>query len=55
MRFVNDWREGKTTIKRAMTDPHPSGDAEGRFLDKVERELGLPDYSLFSGSPVRPR
>jgi hypothetical protein len=26
-------------------------EAEKRFMDKVERELALPDYNLFSGSP----
>jgi len=54
MRFANDWREGKTTIKEAMSKRHDEppttagGDVEKRFLNKVERELGLPDYSLFS-------
>ena len=47
-RFVSDWRAGKTTIKQAVTKQEPSGDVETRFMDKVERELSLPDYSLFS-------
>ena len=69
-RFVDDWRAGKTTIKQAMShvqdEPPPTteDDAEKRFLDKVEREVGLPDYSLFSESllqgstyiqPIMPR
>lgn len=55
MRFVDDWRAGKTTIKEALhqnVDEKPASsteEAEKRFLDKVERELGLPDYNLFSG------
>lgn len=28
-----------------------SEEAESRFLEKVERELGLPEYNLFSMSP----
>ena len=69
MRFVNEWREGKTTIKQAMSkhDEQPAtteADTEKRFLDKVENELGLPDYSLFSAfafvdlanaEPITPR
>lgn len=53
MRFFNDWRAGKTTVKEAM---HPNEkpaatsneEVEKRFLDKVERELGLPEYNIFS-------
>ena len=53
MRFVNDWRAGKTTLKEAINrdDEKPSitdQDIEKLFLDKVERELGLPEYTLFS-------
>lgn len=57
MRFVGDWRAGKTTVKDAVKhargektseDAVHSADAEKRFLDKVERELGLPEYNLFS-------
>jgi hypothetical protein len=37
--------------KRTDEPPQKTeGDEEKRFLDKVEREIGLPDYSLFSGS-----
>lgn len=59
LRFVNDWRAGKTTIKEAVktakhgsdaTPPAQSAEEAGkRFMDKVERELALPDYNLFSG------
>jgi anoctamin-10 len=53
MRFINDWRAGKTTIEEAMhsNDEKPAGsvdEVEKRFLDKVERELGLPEYNIFS-------
>ena len=58
LRFVNDWRGGKTTIKDALKRPNkpetPPGsaateaEAEERFLRKVEHELSLPDYSLFT-------
>ncbi|WVW81287.1 hypothetical protein I302_103278 [Kwoniella bestiolae CBS 10118] len=58
MRFVDDWRAGKTTIKetiqkRGNTDasekiPQNDEEVEKRFLEKVERELALPDYSLFT-------
>ena len=58
LRFVNDWRAGKTTLKEAVktakhaTDATPPAqsaeEAEKRFMDKVERELALPDYNLFS-------
>jgi hypothetical protein len=66
LRFVNDWRAGKTTIKEAVetvkqvnvrkgekTPPSPTSaeEAEKRFMDKVERELALPEYNLFSKSP----
>lgn len=52
LRFVNDWRAGKTTIKGAFKqdDEKPAtteGDAEKRFLDKVGRELELPAYNIF--------
>lgn len=62
LRFVNDWRAGKTTLKEAVnvdklikkakggdTPPAQSTEeAEKRFMDKVERELALPDYNLFT-------
>lgn len=61
LRFVNDWRAGKTTLKEAVKTAKKGGDttpppqtadeAEKRFMDKVERELALPDYNLFSMSP----
>jgi hypothetical protein len=71
LRFINDWRSGKTTVKEAVesvknvkngitSHPHSSEkesaapssneEAEERFLEKVERELGLPEYNLFSMS-----
>ncbi|WVQ64321.1 uncharacterized protein L199_002483 [Kwoniella botswanensis] len=58
MRFVEDWRAGKTTLKetiktRSNNDstekvPRDDEEVEKRFLEKVERELALPDYSLFT-------
>jgi len=64
LRFINDWRAGKTTVKEAvekvknvkngihdekeLTPAKSSEEAEERFLEKVERELGLPEYNLFS-------
>lgn len=66
LRFINDWRAGKTTVKEAVEKVKnvknglhhekefaPVGlnsneEAEERFLKKVERELGLPEYNLFS-------
>ncbi|KAK8844765.1 hypothetical protein IAR55_006615 [Kwoniella newhampshirensis] len=57
MRFVNDWRAGKTTIKETIQrrgsdenekPPTTDEEVEKRFLNKVERELALPDYSLFT-------
>ena len=60
MTFVDDWRSGKTTIKEAVsrhngdeTPPKTPEEVEKRFLAKVERELKLPEYSLFSGCPAR--
>ncbi|KAK4684084.1 anoctamin-10, partial [Tremellales sp. Uapishka_1] len=57
-RFVSDWRAGKTTIKEAIEkrghyneEKGPAKteeDLEKRFMDKVERELALPEYSLFT-------
>lgn len=61
LRFVNDWRAGKTTLKEAVkmkklgADAPPAQsaeEAEKRFMDKVERELALPDYNLFSTSMI---
>lgn len=70
LRFVNDWRSGKTTVKEAVEKvknvkngiqsekegPIPSSaeEAESLFLEKVERELGLPEYNLFSTLPFHP-
>ncbi|WVQ82899.1 hypothetical protein IAT38_005035 [Cryptococcus sp. DSM 104549] len=56
MRFVEDWRAGKTTIKDALKKrgsesekvPSTEEEVEKRFLDKVERELALPEYTLFT-------
>ena len=60
LRYIAEWRSGKTSLKdlKNMTKRHhdepasptTEADAEKLFLDKVERELGLPDYSLFSQS-----
>ena len=60
MRFVEDWRAGKAHLSdlKKVAEPHeareapPSSEAaaEKQFLDKVERELALPEYSLFSTS-----
>lgn len=55
LRFVNEWRAGNTTIKDAMkrnngdkTLPKTEREVEEQFLAKVEHELSLPDYDLFS-------
>ncbi|WWC90176.1 uncharacterized protein L201_005109 [Kwoniella dendrophila CBS 6074] len=57
MRFVDDWRAGKTTIKETIKSagdqtpekaPRTEHEVVSRFLEKVERELALPDYSLFT-------
>jgi hypothetical protein len=57
LRFVDDWRSGKASLKdihkmiqNEGDDTTALGGDEKKFLDKVERELGLPDYSLFSQS-----
>jgi hypothetical protein len=69
LRFINDWRSGKTTVKEAVESvknvknglnssglavPSSNEEAEERFLEKVERELGLPEYNLFSTSHPLP-
>jgi hypothetical protein len=55
LRFVDEWRAGKTTIKEAVrrnsgekTPPRTEAEIEKKFMDKVERELALPEYTLFS-------
>lgn len=58
MRFIHDWRAGKTTIKEALKKTNGHGESEKvptteeeiekRFLNKVERELALPEYDTFS-------
>lgn len=58
MRFIQDWRAGKTTIKEALKKTNGQGgsemvptteeEIEKRFLNKVERELALPEYDTFS-------
>jgi anoctamin-10 len=52
MRFVQDWRAGKTTFKDAYngkTSPTPThASVESKFLAKVDDELALPDYAIFS-------
>jgi anoctamin-10 len=55
LRSFNAYRAGKTTLKEAVhgetEEEKPlksQQDVEVRFLDKVERELALPEYSLFS-------
>jgi anoctamin-10 len=56
LRFADDWRAGKTTIKQAVkrdgdkTPPRTDEEVEKKFMDKVDRELSLPDYNLFSQS-----
>lgn len=61
LRFVDDWRAGKTTIKEAVsrnngekTPPRSEADVEKKFMEKVERELALPEYTLFSTSTSLP-
>lgn len=57
MRFIDDWRAGKASIKDALKGrtheeqekaPETEQEIERRFLRKVEHELSLPEYSLFS-------
>lgn len=54
LRFVNDWRRGKASLKDLSKNGHKQegstadADPEKRFLDRVENQLGLPDYSTFS-------
>lgn len=58
MRFIRDWRAGKTSIKEALKKTNGHGDSETvptteeeiekRFLNKVERELALPEYDTFT-------
>ena len=60
LRFINEWRAGKTTIKEAIkrnkngekTPPKTEQEIEDQFMVKVEHELSLPDYDLFSESSV---
>jgi hypothetical protein len=56
LRFVNDWRQGKASLKDLSKNGHKQegstadADPEKHFLDRVENQLGLPDYSTFSRS-----
>lgn len=62
LRFIDDWRAGRATIKDALHGKanHATGEdvkraedadeAEKRFLEKVEFELSLPEYTTFSTS-----
>ncbi|KAL1408823.1 hypothetical protein Q8F55_005637 [Vanrija albida] len=54
LRFIADWRAGKATVsdilhKRTEStgEADTEAEAEKLFLDKVERELALPDYTTF--------
>ncbi|WVN88537.1 uncharacterized protein L203_103748 [Cryptococcus depauperatus CBS 7841] len=57
LRFIGEWRAGKTTLKSALKGiasssggektPDSETEVEKRFLNKVERELALPEYSTF--------
>lgn len=57
MRFISDWRAGKTTFKDAFTGHTAStstnGGTEARFLAKIDDELALPDYAIFSAFSVQ--
>ncbi|RSH83969.1 hypothetical protein EHS25_005213 [Saitozyma podzolica] len=54
LRFVNDWRQGKASLKDLSKNGHKAegstadADPEKHFLDRVENQLGLPDYSTFT-------
>ncbi len=58
LRFINELRTGKGSIKEELqkktssrdTPPQTDAEVEKRFLDKVEKELALPEYNLFSES-----
>jgi len=52
LRFINDWREGKVSLKDLKGHDEktrtPDEDPESRFLDKVAHELTLPPYNIFT-------
>ena len=64
LRFIDDWRAGRATIKDALHGKvnhatgadvqraHDADEAEKRFLDKVAFELSLPEYTTFSEAPL---
>jgi hypothetical protein len=60
LRFVDEIRSGKGSIKEELQKktsrqdrpPQTDAEVEKRFLDKVEKELALPEYNLFSKSDI---
>ena len=58
LRYIDELRTGKKHLKESFSrhqgekkgSANETVDIEKKFLDKVERELALPDYSLFSQS-----
>ena len=59
LRFVDEIRNGKGSIKEEIhrkthssdsTQPRTDEEVEKQFLEKVEKELALPEYNLFSKS-----
>lgn len=58
LRFVDEVRHGKGSIKEEIQkktskdtiQPRTDAEVEKVFLDKVEKELALPEYNLFSES-----
>lgn len=52
LRYVNDVRTGKASVgsilKKDKDEKPLTGDVESRFLDKVQEELNLPEYNIFT-------
>lgn len=58
LRFIDDWRAGRATLKDAIARgtatedekpvPRTEEEVERRFLEKIEFELSLPEYTTFS-------
>ncbi|TXT10622.1 hypothetical protein VHUM_02127 [Vanrija humicola] len=54
LRFIADWRAGKASVSdilhkrsESVGETETESELEKNFLDKVERELALPDYTTF--------
>lgn len=57
LRFIDEWRSGKATLKdlskrggeeKRPIDGQSDAEVEKLFLDKVEKELALPEYNIFT-------